>query len=150
VSAAWENANINDDPVILSNVFGTMAYADAGPDTRTTQIFVNLGDNSGLDAQGFSPFGTISSTDMGVFSKIYAGYGQDPDQDLIYSQVCVLLVDDWVGRVMYWEMSMGPPPTRCRSTVVLIVVTRATSTCRPTSPSSPTPPPLQLWRDCSP
>lgn len=86
VSAAWENANINDDPVILSNVFGTMAYADAGPDTRTTQIFVNLGDNSGLDAQGFAPFGTISSTDMGVFSKIYAGYGQDPDQDLIYSQ----------------------------------------------------------------
>lgn len=114
VSAAWENANINDDPVILSNVFGTMAYADAGPDTRTTQIFVNLGDNSGLDAQGFAPFGTISSTDMGVFSKIYAGYGQDPDQDLIYSQVCILLVDDWVGRVMYWEMSMGPPPTRCR------------------------------------
>lgn len=89
VSAAWENANIKDDPVVLSNVFGTMAYADAGPDTRTTQIFVNLGDNSGLDAQGFAPFGTISSTDMGVFSKIYAGYGQNPDQDLIYSQVCV-------------------------------------------------------------
>ncbi len=45
VSRAWQNANIKDDPVVLSNTVGTMAYADAGPDTRTTQIFVNLGDN---------------------------------------------------------------------------------------------------------
>ena len=55
VSAAWENANIQDDPVVLSNVLGTMAYADAGPNTRTTQIFVNLADNSGLDGQVESP-----------------------------------------------------------------------------------------------
>ena len=86
VSAEWENANIQDDPVVLSNVFGTMTYADAGPNTRTTQIYVNLADNAGLDAQGFAPFGTISTTDMEVFSKIYAAYGQDPDQGQIYSQ----------------------------------------------------------------
>jgi peptidyl-prolyl cis-trans isomerase A (cyclophilin A) len=70
---------------VLSNTLGTLSFADAGPDTRSTQLYVNLGDNSGLDSQGFSPFGTVTAG-MDVFSKIYAGYGQNPDQDSIYSQ----------------------------------------------------------------
>jgi cyclophilin family peptidyl-prolyl cis-trans isomerase len=86
VSAAWENLNIKDDKVILSNIRGTIAYADAGADTRTTQVYINFANNSRLDAMGFTVFGTISEEDMLKVDKIYSGYQQDPDQDLIYSQ----------------------------------------------------------------
>lgn len=74
VSRAWANANIRDDPVRASNTVGTITFADAGPDTRTTQVFVNLGNNNGLDGQGFAPFGRVTSG-MAVLRKLYAGYG---------------------------------------------------------------------------
>ena len=86
VSAPWENLNIKDDPVVLSNIRGTIAYADAGADTRTTQVYINFANNSRLDAMGFTVFGTLSEEDMLKVDKIYAGYEQTPDQDLIYSQ----------------------------------------------------------------
>ena len=86
VSHAWQNANIQDDPVLMSNIAGTIAYATAGPNTRTTQVYINLGDNSNLDSQGFAPFGFTDPAGMAVLSKVYAGYGQQPDQDLIYAQ----------------------------------------------------------------
>lgn len=53
------NTVIPDDPVVESNLYSYVSFATAGPDTRTTQIFVNLGNNSRLDASGFSPFGKI-------------------------------------------------------------------------------------------
>ena len=76
VSAAWQNANILDDPVKGSNTVGTITYADGGPNTRTTQVFINLANNaSNLDAQGFAPFGKVT-TGMAVVKKLYAGYGE--------------------------------------------------------------------------
>jgi peptidyl-prolyl cis-trans isomerase A (cyclophilin A) len=75
VSRAWQNATIKDDPVKASNARGTITFADAGPDTRTTQVFVNLGDNASLDGQGFSPFGRVTSG-MSVVAKLFAGYGE--------------------------------------------------------------------------
>jgi len=84
VSGQWENANIPDDPVIISNTVGTIAYADAGPNTRTTQLYINYGDNSNLDGLGFTPFGYVL-TGMDVANQIYSGYGQNPDQSSIYS-----------------------------------------------------------------
>jgi peptidyl-prolyl cis-trans isomerase A (cyclophilin A) len=75
VSGAWQNATIKDDPVKASNARGTITFADAGPDTRTTQVFVNLGNNASLDGQGFSPFGRVTSG-MSVVDKLYSGYGE--------------------------------------------------------------------------
>ena len=87
VSRAWQNATIKDDPVKASNTPGTITYADAGPNTRTTQVFVNLGNNAALDGQGFSPFGRVT-TGMGVVDRLYGGYGDQPtnDQQQISSQ----------------------------------------------------------------
>jgi peptidyl-prolyl cis-trans isomerase A (cyclophilin A) len=80
VATAWQGATIPDDPVKASNVKGTITFADAGPGTRTTQVFVNLGDNASLDSQGFAPFGKVSSG-MSVVEKLYGGYGDQPTGD---------------------------------------------------------------------
>jgi peptidyl-prolyl cis-trans isomerase A (cyclophilin A) len=77
VSAAWQSASIKDDPVKTSNIRGTITFADAGPNTRTTQVFINLTNNGSLDSQGFAPFGTVSSG-MAVVDKLYGGYGEQP------------------------------------------------------------------------
>jgi len=58
-NAKWGQRTIKDDPVIMSNVRHTMSFATAGPDTRTTQLFINYANNSRLDAQGFAPVGIV-------------------------------------------------------------------------------------------
>lgn len=90
IAAQWANANLMDDPVVGSNVAGTLSYATAGPNTRTTQLFINLVDNVRLDALGFSPICRMSGADsLAVAKKLYSGYGEGapdgsgPDQDQI-------------------------------------------------------------------
>lgn len=82
VNGAWDKAAIRDDPVKKSNTRGMVTFATAGPNTRTTQLFINYGNNSGLNAQGFAPFGEVTSG-MDVVEKIYSGYGEQPDQGQI-------------------------------------------------------------------
>jgi peptidyl-prolyl cis-trans isomerase A (cyclophilin A) len=77
VSAAWQRATIPDDPVTVHNTRGSVTFASAGPGTRTTQIFINLGNNTNLDRSGFAPFGTVVSG-MNVVDKLYSGYGDAP------------------------------------------------------------------------
>ena len=86
ISKEWEGKTIKDDPVLLSNTRGVLTYATAGPNTRTTQLFINYGDNSGLDSQGFSGVGTVVGDGMDIVDKIYSGYGQTPNQGQIYSE----------------------------------------------------------------
>jgi peptidyl-prolyl cis-trans isomerase A (cyclophilin A) len=85
VNRAWKNANIKDDPVTQSNRPGTLTFATAGPNTRTTQLFINLGNNAGLDGQGFAAFGQVTSG-MDVVQKLYSGYGERPDQGSITNE----------------------------------------------------------------
>jgi peptidyl-prolyl cis-trans isomerase A (cyclophilin A) len=92
ISAPWEHANLPDDPVLQSNKLGTITYATAGPNSRTTQVFVNLGDNSRLDGQGFAPFGQVIEG-MDVIQKFDSEYDDQPTnmQDQIQSQGNVFL-----------------------------------------------------------
>lgn len=71
----WRMHPIPDDSVRLSNQRGTVSFASSGEDTRTTQLFVNLGDNARLDAMGFAPVGRVVEG-MGVVDVLYAGYGE--------------------------------------------------------------------------
>lgn len=59
IQSSWNERFILDDPVKASNLRGTLSFALAGPDTRTTQLFFNLVDNSRLDALNFAPFATV-------------------------------------------------------------------------------------------
>src|SRR5882724_7150735 len=79
VSAAWNGANIQDDPVKGSNTRGAITFAMGGPNTRTTQLFINFGDNSRLDHMGFPPFGKVGEG-MDVVEKINGEYGDMPQQ----------------------------------------------------------------------
>lgn len=72
----WRTAAFPDDSVRHSNVRGTIAFAMTGPNTRTTQLYINLVDNPQLDAQGFAPMGEIARPGMDVVDKLYAGYGE--------------------------------------------------------------------------
>ena len=75
ISAPWRDAQIKDDPVKQSNKRGFISFATSGPNSRTTQVFINFGDNGRLDSSGFSPFGQVTSG-MNVVDSLYSGYGE--------------------------------------------------------------------------
>jgi len=77
VSAAWRGANISDEPVKSGNVRGAITFAMGGPNSRTTQLFINFADNSRLDGMGFPSFGKVSEG-MDVVDKINGEYGENP------------------------------------------------------------------------
>jgi len=80
VSAAWRDAKIPDDKVgAASNTEGMLTFAMAGPNTRTTQLFINLTDNARLDSMGFPPFGKIVEG-MDVVKKLNTEYGEGAPQ----------------------------------------------------------------------
>eukprot|EP01122_Echinamoeba_exundans_P010112 TRINITY_DN3703_c0_g1_i2.p1 TRINITY_DN3703_c0_g1~~TRINITY_DN3703_c0_g1_i2.p1 ORF type:complete len:209 (-),score=48.85 TRINITY_DN3703_c0_g1_i2:120-746(-) len=98
VNKKWENAEIPNDPVVKSNVRGWISYAAMMNGTtaccRTTQIYVNYGDNSRLDAMGFAPFAQVISG-MENLDQLYSKYGEQPDQNKIYKYGSAYLKKDF-------------------------------------------------------
>jgi peptidyl-prolyl cis-trans isomerase A (cyclophilin A) len=102
IAAPWRTATIKDDPVKQSNKRGFVTFATSGPDSRTTQVFINFADNSGLDSQGFSPFGQVT-TGMNVVDSLHSGYGEGgprgrgPDQGRIQRDGNAYLTKDFAN-----------------------------------------------------
>lgn len=88
LNARMDSLRIPDDPITQSNKRGMVTFATAGPNTRSSQFFINYGDNVSLDSQGFSPFGRVVDG-MKVVDAMYSGYGEGapngagPSQDSI-------------------------------------------------------------------
>jgi peptidyl-prolyl cis-trans isomerase A (cyclophilin A) len=86
LTAIWNHANIQDDPVKGSNTRGTITFAKTGmPNSRSAQFFINFGDNSQLDGQRFAPFGKVIEG-MDVVDKINPEYRETPNQGAIEAQ----------------------------------------------------------------
>lgn len=76
INAVWSDANINDEPVKASNKRGFLTYAKSNsPNTRSTQLYINLVDNLSLDSMGFSPIGLVVEG-MPVVDSLHSGYGE--------------------------------------------------------------------------
>jgi cyclophilin family peptidyl-prolyl cis-trans isomerase len=77
VAKKWRHRTIQDDVLRESNTRGLVAFANTGPNTRTTEVFINLGDNSERNDReaGFAPFGKVVEG-MEVVERLYAGYGE--------------------------------------------------------------------------
>lgn len=94
VTKKWD-VTIPDDPVKASNTRGTVSFAATGqPNSRTTHLFINLGNNARLDSMGFAPIGRVTSG-MVVVDDIYPGYGETPDQTMIGEQGNAYLTKDF-------------------------------------------------------
>ena len=101
INRLWRGATIMDDPVKKSNSRGFITFATSGPNSRTTQVFINFADrNSFLDPQGFSPFGKVTEG-MNIVDSLYNGYGEGapsgkgPNQGLIQNQGNAYLEKDF-------------------------------------------------------
>jgi peptidyl-prolyl cis-trans isomerase A (cyclophilin A) len=100
VMANWRTAQIQDDPVTQSNTRGMITFATAGPNTRTSQVFINFANNSQLDQSGFAPFGKVVSG-MNVVDALNAEYGEGaprgrgPDQSRLQSEGNAYLAKDF-------------------------------------------------------
>jgi peptidyl-prolyl cis-trans isomerase A (cyclophilin A) len=81
----WRGRRLVDDPPKEKNRRGTLAFAQSGPNTRTTHVFVNLADNSRLDSQGFVPFGRVVEG-IETIDKITFLYGETANDPKIEAQ----------------------------------------------------------------
>jgi peptidyl-prolyl cis-trans isomerase A (cyclophilin A) len=113
VAAVWRQARIKDDPVQQSNQRGMVSFATAGPGTRTTQVFINFGNNAGLDGQGFAPFGQVVSG-MDVVDSLYDGYGegaprgQGPDLGRVQAEGNAYLMTEFPKLDYIKKATIGP------------------------------------------
>jgi peptidyl-prolyl cis-trans isomerase A (cyclophilin A) len=113
LSARWREARIRDDAVKQSNTRGMVTFATAGPNTRTTQVFINFADNSQLNGMGFAPFGQVISG-MNVVDALYSGYGEGaprgsgPDQGRLQQEGNAYLMKEF-GKMDYVKKATIEP-----------------------------------------
>lgn len=79
LARAWDDRNLQDDPVKQGNRRGTLTYASMAPTphTRSTQLFINLADNPNLDGMGFAAIGEVVEG-MSAIDSLFSGYGEGP------------------------------------------------------------------------
>jgi peptidyl-prolyl cis-trans isomerase A (cyclophilin A) len=120
INRVWETRTIADDPVRRGNARGTVSFATAGPNTRTTQLFVNLVNNFRLDRLGFAPVGRVVDG-LAVVDSLYGGYGEGapagrgPDQDRIAAEGNAYLARsfpklDYIRTATVVRAAFGPRP----------------------------------------
>lgn len=118
VASKWQDAHITDDPVTQSNRRGFVAFAQTGmPNSRTTQVFIDYGDNSQLDASNFAPFGRVAQG-MDVVDSLYMGYGEGapngsgPSQARVQSQGNAYLDEEFprLDRILSARVVAPPSP----------------------------------------
>ena len=113
VSTPWRNAQIKDDPVKQGNKRGFITFATSGPNSRTTQVFINFGDNARLDGMGFAAFGQVS-TGMNVVDQLYADYGEGapsgrgPNQGRMQSEGNAYLTKDFPNLDFVRKATISP------------------------------------------
>ena len=125
----WDHT-IADDTVKTSNVKGTITYATAGPNTRTTQLFINTADNSGLDSQGFSPFGHVTHG-MDVVAAIYNPTPGESGYVWQSNDVCVIepsFAHSGVDQGKYWQLMIHGVMAMCNTVVSTRTSTRTWGT----------------------
>ena len=151
VNSAWRDAKIADDPsTVQSNKRGTLSFATAGPNTRTTQIFINYGDNARLDTMGFTAFGVILDNGMEIADKIHAGYGEQPNQGRItaegkkYTDAEFPLLD----RILYTEV-IDPLPAAPKPAVAKPAAPPAPKPAV-AKPAAPAPAPAPVKKSAAP
>ena len=110
IQEPWREAVITDDPVTQSNKRGFITFATRGPNSRTTQVFINYGDNGRLDAQGFAPFGQVTSG-MEIVEKINAEYGERPDQGRIQFEGNAYLAKEFPRLTVMKSVTLAKPAT---------------------------------------
>jgi peptidyl-prolyl cis-trans isomerase A (cyclophilin A) len=99
-AAKWKELPIDDDPVKQKNTRGRLTFARGGPNTRTTNLFINLKDSTSLDGDGFAPIGEVVEG-MDIADQLFSGYGdgapkgKGPSQKKIYEQGNTWLQKDY-------------------------------------------------------
>ena len=148
VGKAWARATIPDDPVTQSNLRGSLTFATAGRNTRTTQIFINLADNPRLDGMGFSPFGKVVEG-MDVVDKLYSDYGEGapqgrgPDQGRITNEGKAYLDKDFplldsIKSTPIVTSAAPAPPAGTAKKAPATRTTTATQTAKPATTTKET------------
>jgi peptidyl-prolyl cis-trans isomerase A (cyclophilin A) len=132
ITAIWQKARIKDDPVIQSNKRGTLVFATAGPNTRSTDLFINLKDNPSLDAMGFSPIGSVTEG-FDVVTGLYSGYGEMKEQGGRGPSQSAL----WAGGKVYLDKEFPKLDTIKSATVIF--PQPGTADARKATNKSPTP-----------
>jgi len=107
IAAAWKDATIEPDRAIMSNIRGMVTFAKGTlASSRTTQFFINFGNNSRLDIDGFAPFGQVI-TSMVLVERLYSEYGEGPDQGAIIANGNAWLVRNFPRMDFIWSIQVN-------------------------------------------